>query len=107
MTLPKHSRPTVSSMSTKHKALFLLEPKGQFVVQEVDTPEPGPGEVVVQIHATALNPAEWKIRDSGRFVTKWPVILGCDASGVIAKVGEGVTNFVVGDRTYVHCQSIN
>lgn len=85
-------------MSTQQKALFLLEAGGRSVVGETSIPEPGPGEVLVQIHATALNPVDWKIRDSGRFVREWPTILGSDSSGVVAKVGEGVTNFTVGDR---------
>ena len=86
------------TMSTKQKALFLLTPKGQLAVQEKDIPEPGPGEVVVQIYATALNPVDWKIKEYDFFIKEYPAILGTDAAGVVAKVGEGVTNVVVGDK---------
>ncbi|EKM58607.1 uncharacterized protein PHACADRAFT_253069 [Phanerochaete carnosa HHB-10118-sp] len=50
-------------MSTQ-KALYLLEPKGQYAVQERDIQEPGPGEVLVEIHATALNPSTGRFRYS-------------------------------------------
>lgn len=89
-------------MSTKQKALFLLEAKGQYAVQEKDIQEPGPGEILVQIYATALNPVDWKIHDTGYFIEEYPAILGTDSSGVVAKLGEGVTNFAVGDKVYVH-----
>ena len=87
-----------NTMATKQKALYLLEPKGQYAVQEKDIPEPGPGEVLVQIHATALNPVDWKIHDYDFFIKEYPAILGTDSSGVIAKLGEGVTTFAVGDK---------
>ena len=90
------------SNSNKQKALFLVEPKGQWIIQEKDIPGPGRGEVVVRVHATSLNPIEWKMRDTGRFVTEWPAIFGSDSAGVIARVGEGVTGFAVGDKVYVH-----
>lgn len=95
--LPQSIIPT---MSTKQKtlALFLLEAQGQYAVQEKDVPEPGPGEVLVQIHATALNPVDWKIHDYAAIIKEYPAILGTDSSGVVAKVGEGVMNFAVGDR---------
>ncbi|KIP04739.1 hypothetical protein PHLGIDRAFT_182222 [Phlebiopsis gigantea 11061_1 CR5-6] len=85
-------------MATKAKALYLLEPKGQFEVREKEIPQPGPGEVLVQIHATALNPVDWKIHTYALFIENYPTILGLDSSGVIAKLGEGVTTFAVGDR---------
>lgn len=87
-----------STMATKAKALYLLEPKGPYAVQEKDIPQPGPGEVLVQIHATALNPVDWKIHDYNFFIKDYPSILGTDSSGVVAKLGEGVTAFAVGDR---------
>ena len=86
------------TMSTKPKALYLLEAKGQYAVQERDVLEPGPGEVLVQIRAAALNPVDWKLHDWAVFLTEYPAILGSDSSGVIAKLGEGVTSFAIGDR---------
>ena len=71
------------------------------VTQEKDIDEPGPGEVLVEVHAAALNPLDWKIHDYDFFISEYPAILGSDAAGVVKKVGEGVTNVVVGDRMYV------
>lgn len=90
----------VAEMSTP-KALYLLEPKGQFAVQERDIQEPGPGEVLVEIHATALNPVDWKIQANDFAIKEYPAILGTDSAGIIKKVGAGVINVAVGDKVYV------
>lgn len=86
----------------QQKALLLTgklgEPSGKFVVDVKDVPEPGPGCVLVEVHATALNPVDHAMADTGLFVTEWPVILGFDAAGVVKKLGEGVTHFAVGDQ---------
>lgn len=88
---------TTTVMSTQ-KALYLLEPKGKFAVQERDVQEPGPGEVLVEIHATALNPVDWKIQAFDFFIKDYPAVLGTDAAGIVKKVGAGVTNVAVGDK---------
>lgn len=87
-------------MSTQ-KALFVVEPKSEYAVKDAPILEPGPGEVSVEIRATALNPVDWKIQAFNFFITEYPAILGTDAAGVIHKVGEGVTNVKVGDKVYV------
>ncbi|KAI0783908.1 GroES-like protein [Irpex lacteus] len=81
-----------------HKALFLLEKQGDYAVKDVPTPKPGPGELLVEIKATGLNPADWKIHDYGVFITEYPAALGTDAAGIVKEVGEGVTGFAPGDR---------
>lgn len=83
------------------KALYLVEAKGALEVQERDIPAPGPGEILVEVHATGLNPVDWKIQTLGIFVKKYPVILGIDAAGIVKAVGEGVTTLAVGDKVYV------
>ena len=88
-------------MST-HKALFLLEKQGNYAVRETPTPKPGPGELLIEVKATGLNPVDWKVHDYGFAVTHYPAILGSDASGAVKEVGEGVTGFAVGDRMYVY-----
>ena len=87
---------------TQQKALFLQEPRGNFVIQTKDVPTPGHGEILVKIHAIALNNAEWKIQKFALpFITKYPVVLGSDTSGVVEAVGEGVQNFSKDDRVSV------
>nr|BAK40869.1 medium-chain dehydrogenase/reductase like protein [Phanerochaete sordida] len=84
-------------MSTQ-KALVVLEPKGAFAVQDRDIQEPGAGEVLVELRATALNPVDWKIQAFDFFITEYPAVLGTDGAGVVVKVGAGVTNVAVGDK---------
>ncbi|MFV8129836.1 NADP-dependent oxidoreductase [Streptomyces syringium] len=69
---------------------------------ETDRPEPGLGEVLVRVHAAGVNPVDWKTRTRGRFYSGHtpPFVLGFDVSGVVEKVGEGVTVHAVGDEVY-------
>ena len=68
---------------------------------EVADPEPGPGQILVDIYAASVNPVDWKIR-SGMlrrfFEVEFPVIPGRDGAGVVAALGEGVTDAAVGDE---------
>ncbi|KAI0342588.1 medium-chain dehydrogenase/reductase like protein [Trametopsis cervina] len=85
-------------MST-HKALFLLERRGSYAVREIETPEPAAGELLVEVHATGLNPVDWKIQSFLDFICPtYPAIVGADSAGIVKAVGEGVTSFVVGDK---------
>lgn len=73
----------------------------QLELQEVEDPPVGAGEVRVKMHATSINPVDWKIRSGatkGRIDVELPAILGRDLSGVVEKTGEGVTGFLPGQR---------
>lgn len=72
-----------------------------FEQQEVNKPTPGKNEILVKIHATSVNPADFGVRQ-GLFgpVIKLPAILGYDVSGVVEAIGEGVKDFKVGDEVY-------
>ena len=85
-------------MANKQKSLYVFEPQGSLVIQEMDIPEPGPGELLVEIHATALNPVDWKNHATGWLLKGFPAVLGADAAGIVKRIGEGVTGFSVGDR---------
>ena len=84
------------------KALILKAYNTSFVLQEVETPVPGPGEVLVRILASAVNPLDLKIRagQAGHAKVSLPAILGIDMAGVVESVGEGVTGFKRGDEVY-------
>jgi NADPH:quinone reductase len=72
-----------------------------FEERDVDKPEPGPGEVLVRVFASSVNPVDTKLRADGSFAgLEPPVILGGDVSGVIEEVGPGVTDLASGDEVY-------
>jgi len=70
-------------------------------VADVPTPEPGDGQVLVQVKAAGINPGEAKIR-FGELHAMWPATFpsgeGSDLAGVVTGTGPGVTRFVVGDE---------
>jgi NADPH2:quinone reductase len=68
---------------------------------EIEIPETKPGEVVIRVAYASVNPADWKAREgwlSRYFDYKFPFVVGFDAAGIVASVGEGVTEYKVGDR---------
>lgn len=71
-------------------------------LDEVDDPVAGDGEVVIDVRAAGVNPADTYMR-TGTYaiVPDLPYIPGGDAAGVISSVGPGVTDFAVGDRVLV------
>lgn len=88
------------------KAVYFEEHGGPEVLKYGDLPDPaaGPGEVVVDIHAATVNGADWKVR-SGSYskLETFPYVLGRDFSGVVSAVGDGVTDFKVGDAVFGVC----
>ncbi|WP_026249018.1 NADP-dependent oxidoreductase [Streptomyces sp. LaPpAH-108] len=73
----------------------------------VPLPEPGPGEVLIRVHAVGVNPPDWYLRggmttmpgETGSTV-RLPVIPGTDVSGVVAAVAPDAHGFTVGDEVY-------
>lgn len=58
-------------------------------LQEVPTPQPGPGQVLVQLHAAALNHRDVWIQKGQYAGLKFPAILGSDGAGTVVELGEG------------------
>ncbi|ARJ65738.1 hypothetical protein WV31_08760 [Magnetospirillum sp. ME-1] len=76
-------------------------------LDEIETPTPGPGEVLIRVHAAGVNPVDWKIREGGLarlFPCKFPLIPGWDAAGTIAALGDGVTGLSLGERVWSFCR---
>ncbi|WP_010539586.1 zinc-binding dehydrogenase [Dietzia alimentaria] len=74
-------------------------------VGEVDTPRPGPGEVLVRVHASSTNPIDALIRlGMARPDLPMPAVLGSDIAGVVEELGPGVTDFTIGDEVYYTTQ---
>lgn len=69
------------------------------VLDEIDVPSPGPGQVLVAVKACAINyPDALMIRDLYQFKPERPYAPGGEIAGVIEALGEGVEGFAVGDR---------
>ena len=69
-----------------------------------DVPEPGPGEVRIRVVYSGVNPTDWKSRRGSRPGESLPfaeVVPNQDGSGVVDKVGPGVSGFAVGDRVWL------
>src|SRR5215212_11207790 len=72
-----------------------------FEERDVKRPEPGLGQVLVQVFASSVNPVDAKFRAAGSSIgLEPPVILGADISGVVEEVGPGVTDLAPGDEVY-------
>jgi NADPH:quinone reductase-like Zn-dependent oxidoreductase len=84
------------------KAAFIEQTGGPEVLKYGDMPDPvaGPGDVLVDIHAASVNGADWKVRAGEYAKLTLPYILGRDFSGTVAALGEGVTDFRVGDPVF-------
>jgi NADPH2:quinone reductase len=69
-------------------------------IGEMPDPEPGPGEVRVRIHASGVNPSDWKTRSGTRPMAAPRVIPHSDGAGVIDRVGDGVDPARIGERVW-------
>ncbi|MGE8078832.1 zinc-dependent alcohol dehydrogenase family protein [Peribacillus loiseleuriae] len=69
---------------------------------EVPKPEVIPGHVVIQVKATSVNPIDTKVRAGvvPAVAPEFPAILHGDVAGVVVEVGEGVSEFKVGDEVF-------
>lgn len=72
-------------------------------VTDLDTPEPGPGQVRVRITVSGINPTDWKTRAglTGQDPADFQVPHQ-DGAGVVDAVGDGVTGLAVGQRVWLH-----
>lgn len=75
----------------------------QLIEKEVPIPTIKDNQVLVELHATSINPIDWKLREGylqENLPFEFPIILGWDAAGIIKNVGTNVTNFQIGDRVF-------
>lgn len=78
-------------------------PPSVLTTVEIDRPQPRSDEVLVQVHASSVNPVDWKVRAGGMKLLlrqPFPLRLGCDFAGIITEVGSQVTQFQAGDAVY-------
>lgn len=71
-------------------------------VGDLPRPDPGPGRVLVRVHATALNPIDLYVRSGAvTMPLTFPYVIGCDFAGVVEAVGPGgVSRLKPGDRVW-------
>ena len=85
----------------KMKAV-VLEEYGKLGVTELPVPQPGPGEVLCKIKAVAICGSDPKMIDGHYADVHWPpyfpFVMGQEWAGQVVALGEGVTEFKVGDR---------
>jgi L-iditol 2-dehydrogenase len=77
---------------------------GRVELQERAAPRPGPGEVLVDVHAVGVCGSDVHYYEHGRigrFVVEQPMVLGHESAGVISALGDGVSGLRVGQRVSV------
>lgn len=76
---------------------------GNLTLVDIPRPTPGPGQILVRVLASSVNPVDWK-RASGIYrlimPVKFPCVPGYDVAGEVAELGPGVTEFAVGARVH-------
>lgn len=89
-------------ISNTMQALFVETANGDFISRQVPVPQPGPGEVLVKVAASGVNPLDIKIRQGGasHACHALPAVLGLDMAGTVVAVGADVYRFNVGDHVF-------
>jgi NADPH2:quinone reductase len=84
------------------QAAVLDASNAAFRIALVPRPDPRPGQILVRIKGSAVNPLDLKIRDGQAAHARQPLpaILGIDLAGVVEAVGDGVNTFRPGDEVY-------
>jgi len=71
---------------------------------DLPKPVPGPGELLVAVHAAGVNPVDWKRRTGfgpvGAAAVTLPAVFGGEVAGLVEQVGAGVEGFAVGDAVF-------
>lgn len=72
-------------------------------INDIPEPQPGPGQVLLRVAAGGVNPVDWKIRDGYMkdiIPFTFPTTLGSEIAGTVVALGEGVTDFAIGDEVH-------
>ncbi|XXM73010.1 NADP-dependent oxidoreductase [Lysinibacillus sphaericus] len=78
--------------------------------REVEQPDIGDNQVLLSNRATSINPIDWKVREGylkDMLPFEFPIILGWDAAGVVARKGKNVEGFEIGDRVFARPDTTN
>jgi len=81
-------------------------PPDALVVEDVPSPKPGKGQVLISVKASGVNfPDVLLIQNKYQFKPELPFSPGSEIAGVVKQVGEGVHGFMPGDRVMAHIRS--
>lgn len=82
---------------------YVLEADDTAGLRAIPSPEPGPGEVLIKVRASALNPHDEHVRSGmARSYLDYdlPAVLGTDVAGDVVAIGDGVSRVAVADRVF-------
>ena len=89
-------------MPPTNEAAWLVQPQSPLEVKSAPYTPPNANEIVVKVHAVAINPVDWfKAGPGYNFLFNWiklPFVQGTDLAGEVIEIGSEVKNFDVGDR---------
>ncbi|WP_186575919.1 NADP-dependent oxidoreductase [Aquibacillus kalidii] len=71
--------------------------------REISVPAINENQVLVELHATSINPIDWKLREGylkQALPFEFPIVLGWDLAGVVKAIGDKVQSFKIGDEVY-------
>lgn len=83
-------------MATQVRAVLAASKGEPVTIEEINVPDPGPGEVVVDVAACGVCHTDLHYRD-GAINDEFPFLLGHEAAGTVDSVGDGVTSVAAGD----------
>lgn len=89
------------------RAVVLEKFGGPEVLQykDIAIPTMGPGQVLVKVHASGVNPADWKMREgylAQAFTHQFPVVPGWEMAGTIEDIDDKSSGFAIGDKIYCY-----
>jgi NADPH2:quinone reductase len=84
------------------RAVTVTEYGATPAVEEVPTPEPGPGQLLIRLRAAGMNPMDSTLASGAwkPMPATFPMVLGADGAGVVEKLGERTSRFAVGDDLF-------
>lgn len=93
-------KPATMKLVGFFKPLPVQESEEYLVDLVVDVPTPEGRDLLVQVKAVSINPADVKSRSGAKAASETPIILGWDAAGIVIETGPDCTLFKPGDEVY-------
>jgi len=80
---------------------IIFQQQNEVVVSELSDPEPAPGEVVIEVHASGICGTDLEVLHGNYGTSAFPVVPGHEYAGEIVALGSEVSSFSIGDRVVV------